>query len=87
MNWLQFGLFFSIIIALYGFQQIKMTLKEKGHDVSMLSGWISDYRKFTHLIKTEEDQKLKAKYQGILNSLQLALVGLVVIAVLLFRGN
>lgn len=87
MNWLQIGLFFSIIFVLYYLQQIKMTLKGKGHEVDMFTGWITDYRKFMQLIKSEEDQRQKAKYQGILNGLQLAAIGLVVIGVMLFSGK
>ena len=80
MSWMKLGLFGSIIFALYYYQQIKMTLKGKGYDVDLVTGWIDDYRKFKQLIASETDQKTKAQYQAILNGLHLALVGMVVIA-------
>jgi uncharacterized membrane protein YiaA len=84
MNWLEIGLVGSVIFALYYFQQIKMTLKEKGFDVEMFSGWFADYKRFKELAAKEKDERQKIKLQGILNGLHLALVGLVVIAYFLF---
>jgi hypothetical protein len=84
MNWLEIGLVGSIIFALYYFQQIKMTLKEKGLDVEMFSGWYADYKRFKELTAKERDERQKVKLQGILNGLHLALAGLVVIAYFLF---
>lgn len=84
MNWLEIGLIGSVIFALYYLQQIKMTLKEKGFDVEMFSGWLSDYKRFKALIVNEKDERRKIKLQGILNGLHLALAGLVVIAYFLF---
>ena len=43
MSWLKLGLFGSIIFVLYYYQQIKMTLKERGYEVDLLTGWIDDY--------------------------------------------
>jgi len=87
MSWLKFGLFGSIVFALYYFQQIKMTLKSRGYDVGLATGWISDYRRFKRLIASETDRRRIAEYQGILNGLHLALVGLVVIGALLLSGS
>lgn len=87
MTWMKFGLFGSIVFVLYYFQQIKMTLKGRGYDVSLVTGWFSDYRRFKSLLSGETDEQRKMEYQGILNGLHLALVGLVVIVVLLFSGE
>ena len=87
MGWLKLGLFGSIIFALYYYQQIKMTLKEKGYEVDLLTGWINDYRNFKRLIETEPDRKLKTQYRAILSGLHLALLGLVVIAGFLAFGQ
>ena len=87
MSWMKLGLFGSIIFVLYYYQQIKMTLKGKGYDVDLVTGWIGDYRKFKQLIDSETDQKTKAQYQAILNGLHLALVGMVVIAGFLVFGQ
>jgi hypothetical protein len=87
MSWLNIGIFFSIIYILYSIQQIKMILKNKGYDVDLLSGPIQDYRRFKRLIQAETNQGLKTKYQGILNGLHFASVGLVVIAAFLLAGK
>ena len=87
MSWMKLGLFGSIIFALYYYQQIKMTLKGKGYDVDLVTGWIDDYRKFKQLIDKENDKKTKAQYQAILNGLHLALVGIVIIAGFLVFGQ
>ena len=87
MNWLEIGLVGSVIFALYYFQQIKMTLKERGFDVEMFSGWYSDYKRFKELTAKEKDERQKIKLQGILNGFHLALVGLVVIAYFLLSQH
>jgi hypothetical protein len=87
MNWLQIGLFFSIIYMLYCVQQIKMILKSKGFDVDLLKGPVEDYRRFKRLIDTEDDPRRKNKYQNLLNGLHFALVGTVVIAAFLLSGS
>ena len=87
MNWLEIGLIGSVIFALYYFQQIKMTLKERGLHVEMFSGWLSDYRRFKALVAQEKDERQKIKLQGILNGLHLALAGLVVITYFLVSQN
>ena len=76
MSWLKLGLLASIVFALYYLQQIKITLKGRGFDVAMMTGWIEDYRRFKQLIMKEKDNRLKVQYQGILNGLHLALIGL-----------
>ncbi len=86
MSWLGIGLIGTILFALYYYQQMKITLKTKGYDVSLFTGWISDYRNFKKMIEEEADQKEKLKYQGILNGLHLSLVGLIVIPALMIRG-
>ncbi len=87
MEWLEFGLVGSVVFALYYFQQIKMTLKERGFPVEPFSGWISDYKKFKELIQNETDKERKLKYQGILSGFHLAIVGMGVIAVFIFSGK
>lgn len=86
MSWLQIGLFGTVIFALYYFQQMKITLKNKGYNVDLFTGWISDYKNFKKLIQNETDEKEKVKYQAILNGLHLALIGLIVIPALMLRG-
>jgi hypothetical protein len=86
MSWLKIGFIGSIIFALYYFQQIKMTLKSKGFDVDLFTGWLSDYKRFKQLILDEKDERLKVQYKGILNGLHLALAGLVVIGYFLLSG-
>ena len=86
MSWLKIGLIGSVVFALYYLQQIKITLKGKGYDVDMLTGWVSDYRRFKNLILKAADPKSKAEYQAILNGLHLALVGMVVIAAFMWMG-
>lgn len=87
MSWMKLGLFASIIFALYYFQQIKMTLKDRGYDVDLLTGGLTDYKRFKDLIVREKDEWKRAKYQALLNGLHLALVGLVVIAGFLIAGK
>lgn len=87
MSWMKIGLFGSIIFVLYYYQQIKMTLKERGYEVELLTGWIDDYRKFKRLIDGETDKKRKTEYQTILNGLHFALLGTVVIACFLVFGK
>ena len=76
MGLLEFAVIFSTVIALYNLQQIKMILKDKGYAVDMLTGWLSDYRHFKGLIQKEPDQKVKIKYQQILNGLHFSLGGI-----------
>lgn len=87
MSWLAIGLIGAVVFTLHAFQQIKITLKDKGYPVEMLTGWIADYRRFKALIDDETDEATRYKYQRILNGLHLALVGLVVIPVLLIMGK
>lgn len=87
MDWLQLGLFGSLVFILYSFQQIKITLKTKGYEVDLLTGWLRDYRRFKELAANEPDRKLKIKYQGILNGLHLGLAGFVVIALFKLYGQ
>jgi uncharacterized membrane protein YiaA len=87
MNWLHLGLIGAIVFTLHAFQQIKMTLKEKGYHVEVMSGWIDDYRKFKKLTLEEPDEQQRYKYQRILNGLYLALAGLVFIPLLIIMGK
>ena len=87
MGLLEFALIFSAVIALYNLQQIKMTLKDKGYTVAMLTGWLSDYQQFKGLIEKEPDQKVKIKYQQILNGLYFSLGGIVVFAAMVLRNR
>ena len=85
MGWLEMGLLVSVIFILYAFQQMKITLKGKGLPVELLSGWLQDYKTFKKLAEEETHPPDKAKYQGILNSLYLALAGGAVLIFLLFK--
>jgi hypothetical protein len=85
MGLFEFALLFSAVVALYNFQQIKIALKNRGHPVDMLSGWMRDYRQFKTLIEEESDQKRKIEYQKNLNGLHFSLLGMAVFAVLLLR--
>jgi hypothetical protein len=87
MNWLSIGLIGAIVFTLHAFQQIKMTLKDKGHHVDLMSGWLADYRKFKQLTRDEPDELTRHKYQRVLNGLYLALAGLVFIPLLMLMGK
>lgn len=85
MGMIEFALVVSAVIALYNFQQIKMTLKDKGYEVNMFTGWLGDYRRYKSLIGSEEDEKMKLKYQKILNGLLFSLCGLIFFALMMVR--
>ena len=85
MGMIEFALIVSIVIALYNIQQIKMTLKEKGHSVEMFSNPLEDVRLFKKLMLDEPDQKVKLKYQKILNGLYFCLVGMVLFAIMMIN--
>jgi ABC-type transport system substrate-binding protein len=87
MSLIEFALFFSVVIALYNVQKIKIILKEKGYPVDMLTGWMADYRHFKGLIEKEPDQKTKIKYQQILSGLLFSLGGLVFFAIMAFYNR
>ena len=87
MNWLSIGLIGAIVFTLHSFQQIKMTLKDKGYHVDMMTGWLDDYRRFKQLTLSEPDESTRYKYQRILNGLYLALAGLVFIPLLMIMGK
>jgi hypothetical protein len=86
MSLFEMALIFSMIIALYNLQQIKMTLKEKGYTVDLMTGWLRDYRQFKGLIVEESDQKKKIDYQKTLNGLHFSLLGMVIFGMLLLRN-
>ncbi len=87
MSWLGIGLIGAIVFTLHSFQQIKMILKDKGHHVGMMTGWIEDYRRFKELTRQETDEPTRYKYQRILNGLYLAMAGLVFIPLLMILGK
>lgn len=87
MNWLAIGLIGAVVFTLHSLQQIKMTLKDKGYQVDMMTGWFEDYRKFKQLSLEEPDEMTRHKYQRILNGLYLALAGLVIIPFLMITGK
>ena len=87
MSWLSIGLIGAIVFTLHAFQQIKMTLKDKGYPVDMLTGWFDDYRRFKQLVTDETDEPTRYKYQRILNGLHLALAGIVFIPLLMIMGK
>ena len=85
MNLLDLALLFSLIIALYNLQQLKITLKQKGYPVDMLTGWLKDYRLFKELIHREPQEKNRIEYQKIINGLHFSLAGFVVLIVMAIR--
>jgi hypothetical protein len=87
MNWLHIGLIGAIVFSLHSLQQIKMILKDKGHHVDLMTGWLDDYKKFKTLTLEETDEATRYKYQRILNGLYLALAGLVFIPLLMIMGK
>ncbi|HSO19597.1 MAG TPA: hypothetical protein VLT88_09080 [Desulfosarcina sp.] len=87
MSWLHLGLIGAIVFTLHSFQQIKMTLKEKGYPVDLMTGWIADYRNFRKLTLEETDEQKRYQYQRILNGLYLALAGVVLIPLLILAGK
>ncbi len=87
MSWLHIGLIGAIVFTLHSFQQIKMTLKDKGHHVDLMTGWVEDYRRFKKLSIEEPDEPTRDKYQRVLNGLYLALAGLVFIPLLIIIGK
>lgn len=87
MSWMHFGLIAAFAFTLHSFQQIKMTLKDKGHHVDLMTGWLDDYRRFKKLAMDEPDEATRYKYQRILNGLYLALAGLVLIPLMMFMGK
>jgi hypothetical protein len=87
MSLMEVALVFSIIIAVYNFQQIKITLKERGYVVDLATGWIRDYKQYKKLVSEEPDDKVKVKLQARLNGLHFSLGGTVVIAYLIFSGR
>ena len=87
MGLLEFALIFSVIIALYNIQQIKMVLQEKGHTVDMFKGLLVDHRKFKDLLRTETDEKRKLKYRQTLNGLYFSLVGIVAFGFMVLRAR
>ena len=87
MSWLHIGLIGAIVFTLHAFQQIKMTLKDKGHHVDMMTGWFDDYRRYKNLIREETDETARYKYQRVLNGLYLALAGLVFIPLIMILGK
>lgn len=87
MNWLAIGLIGAIVFTLHSFQQIKMTLKEKGYPVDLMTGWLNDYRRFKKLAMEEANEQARNKYQQVLNGLYLAMAGLVFIPLLMIMGK
>ena len=85
MGLIEFALIISVVIALYNIQQIKMTLKEKGHAVELFSNPIEDVRLFKKLMFDEPEQKIKLKYQKTLNGLYFCLVGIVLFAIMMIN--
>ena len=87
MSWMHIGLIGAIVFTLHSLQQIKMTLKDKGHHVDMMTGWIDDYRRYKKLTSEETDETTRYKYQRVLNGLYLALAGLVFIPLMMILGK
>ncbi|KPJ78226.1 MAG: hypothetical protein AMJ54_04430 [Deltaproteobacteria bacterium SG8_13] len=87
MGMLEFALIFSIVIALYNLQQMKMVLKEKGHTVDTFKGLLEDHRKFKDLLRSEPDEKRKIKYRQTLNGLYFSLLGAVLFGIMVMRAR
>jgi hypothetical protein len=87
MGLFELALIFSVVVALYNLQQIKMILKDKGYNVSLYSGWLTDYRRFKSMAQQESDQEVQIKYRKVLNGLLFSLVGTVLFAVLILKNR
>jgi hypothetical protein len=87
MGWLELALIFSLVIALYNLQQIKMILKDKGYPVTLFSGWLTDYRRFKSMLQKESDQDAQLRYRKILNGLLFSLAGALLFAVLVLKNR
>lgn len=87
MGLLEFALVFSVVIALYNMQQMKMVLKEKGHTVDTFRGTLGDHRKFKELLQSEPDEKRKLKYRQTLNGLYFSLLGVVLFGIMVLRAR
>jgi hypothetical protein len=87
MGLFELALIFSVVVALYNLQQIKMILKDKGYNVSLYSGWLSDYHRFKIMAQQETDQEVQIKYRKVLNGLLFSLVGTVLFAILILKNR
>jgi prolipoprotein diacylglyceryltransferase len=87
VNLIGIALIVSVAVALYNLQQIKITLKEKGFAIEILTGWLSDYRRFKELIRHESNQQNKIRYQKIINGLHFSLAGVVFLLFLVLRDR
>ena len=87
MGLLEFALIFSVVIALYNLQQIKMALRDKGLTVDMFTGLLKDLRKFKELMRTEPDEKRKLRYRQILNGLYFSVLGVVLFGFMVLRAR
>ena len=87
MGLLEFALIFSIVIALYNLQQMKMALKEKGHMVDMFGGLLEDHRKFKELMRTEPDEQRKLKFRQTLNGFYFSLLGVILFGIMVLRAR
>jgi len=87
MTLLEVALILCAIITMYNLQQIKITLKQKGYAVEMLSGWLKDFRQFKAMIQAESDQKTRAKYQQTLNGFYFALFGVVLFTAMVIHNR
>ena len=87
MGLLEFALIFSVIIALYNVQQMKLVLKDKGHVVDMFKGLLGDHKKFKELMHSESDEKRKLKYRQTLNGLYFSLVGVILFGIMVLRAR
>ena len=87
MTLLEVALILSVVIAMYNLQQIKITLKQKGYTVEMLSGFVQDYRQFKALMQSESDQTIQAKYKQTLNGLYFSLFGIALFAVMVLQDR
>jgi hypothetical protein len=76
MGLIELALILSVMVALYNIQQIKITLKERGCKVEMLTGWLRDYRQYKALIQSESDSRSRAKLQKTINGLHFSLAGI-----------
>jgi len=85
MDWLGLGFVFSVVYALYMFQQIKITLKDAGYHVEYFTGWVRDYQRFKQMIAKEKDGNVKLKHQKILTGLYVSLGGITIIGTMLLR--
>jgi hypothetical protein len=88
MNWFEIAVICPIVFGVYYIQQIKIALKERGEPVELFSGWFADYRRIKKLAAGEEkNERVRVRYNTLINGLHLSLGFLALIIVLRVLGK